>query len=92
MTEQDVLLDEIVTALNQLTLAILALVAVLIVLSWSLDDMALRVSLFGVLVRRLTPHHAADEATPAKPVPSAPAVKPSVDPSPAAGQAAKDAR
>ena len=92
MTEQEILLDDIVQALNRLALAIVALVAVLIVLSWSLDEMALRVSLFGVLVRRLTPQHAADEATPAKPVPSAPAVKPSVGPSPAAGQAAKDAR
>ena len=89
MTEHDVMLDEIVTALNQLTLAILALVAVLIVLSWSLDEMALRVSLFGVLVRRLTPHHGADEASP---IPPAPAVKPSVDPSSAAKPAAKDAR
>ena len=89
MTEQELLLDEIVTALNQLTLAILALVAVLIVLSWSLDEMALRVSLFGVLVRRLTPHHGADEASPIPPIP---AVKPSDVSSPAAKPAAKDAR
>ena len=92
MTEQELLLDDIVTALNRLALAVVALVAVLIVLSWSLDEMALRVSLFGVLVRRLTPHHAADEASPIPPIPP---VKPSavpVNPSPAAGQAAKDAR
>ena len=92
MTEQELLLDEIVTALNQLTLAILALVAVLIVLSSSLDEMALRVSLFGVLVRRLTPHHAADEASPIGPRPPVPPIQPSVAPSPAAQQAAKDAR
>ena len=91
MTEHDVMLDEIVTALNQLTLAILALVAVLIALSWSLDDMAWRVSLFGVLMRRLTPRHAADDAIPTAPTPVS-ADKPSVKPSPAAGQAAKDAR
>ena len=91
MTEQELLLDDIVNALNRLTLAIVALVAVLIVLSWSLDEMALRVSLFGVLVRRLTPHHAADEASPIPPI--VPLVKPLSDvPSPAAQKAAKDVR
>lgn len=91
MTEQELLLDDIVNALNRLTLAIVALVAVLIVLSWSLDEMALRVSLFGILIRRLTPHHAADEASPSPPIPP---VKPATLPSdvPAAKPAAKDVR
>lgn len=90
MTEQELLLDEIVTALNRLTVAIVALVAVLIVLSWSLDEMAWRVSLFGLMVRRLTPRHAADEASPIPPIPPNPPVKSAA--TPAAKPAAKDVR
>lgn len=88
MTEQELLLDDIVTALNRLTVAIVALVAVLIVLSWSLDEMAWRVSLFGLMVRRLTPHHAADAASPIPPISP---MKPSAA-APAAKPAAKDVR
>ena len=87
MTEQELLLDDIVTALNRLTVAIVALVAVLIVLSWSLDEMAWRVSLFGLMVRRLTPRHAADEASPIYPNPPVKSA-----PASAAKPAAKDVR
>jgi hypothetical protein len=52
----------VAAALNALALAIAALVIVLIIMSWSLDDMALRVSMFGFMLRRRDTEAAKDAA------------------------------
>jgi hypothetical protein len=77
MTENELALADLTDAVMALTCAVLALVIALVVLSWSLDDMGVRVRMFGVLVRRLAPLPAEDRSDD---VP---------DPSPAAQKAAK---
>lgn len=88
LTEHDAALYDLVDALNRLTLAVCALALLVLVLSWSLDDMALHVQLFGLMLRRLTGVHPADAPAPA-PAPAPTTAVPS--PPPAAPGAAKDA-
>lgn len=62
MTETELALADVAAALTALALAVLALTIALILLSWSVDDVASRVHLFGFMLRRLTPTHPADSA------------------------------
>lgn len=90
MTETELALDEVAQALNRLALAVAALVLILIVLSWSLDEMALRVSLFGFMLRRVTPRQPVDQ--PAVPAETAVPVSSVVPDAPRAAQKAAKAR
>jgi len=86
MTETELALDDIAAALNRLALVIATLVLILIVLSWSLDDMNLHIHLFGVMLRRAVP----TVPTPTLPRTSDTSTVPA--PAPAAQKAAKAAR
>lgn len=79
MTPTEMALEEVAAALNALALAVLALVVVLIALSWSVDDIALRVNLFGVMLRRRDA--AAPAATHSHSVPPVAPAQPSAQPS-----------
>lgn len=85
MTETELALADVADALTALALAVLALTIVLIVLTWSVDDVASRVHLFGFMLRRLTPTHPADSA----PSAASPAETAVPVPTPAAQKAAK---
>ena len=84
MTETELALEDLTDAILALTCAVLALVIAIWVLHFSLDDMAVRVRMFGVLVRRLAPLPKADQQEDAPASDSLPDV-----PSPAAQKAAK---
>ena len=84
MTPTELALDEIAAGLNALALAVLALVIALILLSWSVDDIGVRVRMFGVIVRRLAPLPKADAAAASEPSATVP-----VSETPAAQKAAK---
>lgn len=86
MTETELALEDLTDAILALTCAVLALVIAIWVLHFSLDDMAVRVRMFGVLVRRLAPLPSQDSAP--DPTPD-PIPDPDPVPPPAAQKAAK---
>ena len=82
MTQTDSALLDVADALNRLALTVLALICVLIIMSWALDDISTRVSLFGFMLRRVA--HVA-------PADTLGTTEPAVPPS-AAQKAAKESR
>ena len=73
MTQTESALLDVADALNRLALTVLALICVLIIMSWTLDDMAMKIHLFGFMVRRLTRPQPADTAVPPVTEPTTPA-------------------
>lgn len=94
MTPTEIALEDVADALNRLALALVALICVVIVMSWSLDDLGVRVRMFGFMLRRgmQTPPERSALKTSERDAGHADPLSPDSTITPAAPRAAKEAR